>query len=113
MRLRFAPVRCEKRSSICIPRIFIILRPNLRLIRGRESLIGYFEGIQAVIAEVQVSPLITWGDPARVVYQFCNTVRRAPNGGEISRAHYVAGFREVDGDWLIEMEVPALGHIAN
>jgi ketosteroid isomerase-like protein len=88
------------------------LAPNLQLIRGREALIEYFEGIQSVIAEVLVSPFATWGDPARVVYQFCNTERRSPRGGEISRAHYIASFREVNGDWLIEMEVPALGHIA-
>ena len=87
------------------------LAPNLSLLRGRESLIKYFQTIQSVIAEVHVSPLITWGDPARIVYQLCNTERRAPDSGEISRAHYIASFREIDGDWLIEMEVPALGHI--
>jgi len=87
------------------------LTPTLKLIEGRKALIDFFESIRALIAQVQVQPLYTWGDPERVIYQFCNTERRSPGSGEISKAHYIAAFRQVDGDWLIEMEVPALGHI--
>jgi ketosteroid isomerase-like protein len=87
------------------------LAPDLSVIQGRAALIAYFESVRTIIAQVHIQPVLTWGDPARVVYQFCNTERHSPQDGAISRAHYIAAFRQVQGDWLIEMEVPALGHV--
>lgn len=88
------------------------LTGDLKLLRGRAQLVAYFESIHAQIAEVHVEPVLTYGDPDTVVYQFCNTTRRMAGGDQIARAHYVAAFRRVGDDWLMEMEVPALGAIA-
>jgi ketosteroid isomerase-like protein len=87
------------------------LTPQLRLLRGRDAICEFFEAIKTEIGEVKVCPLCLWGDSAGVVYQLCNTVRRAPRGGAISHAHYLAAFRQVGDDWLCEMEVVAPGHI--
>lgn len=87
------------------------LTGDLRLLRGIPELVAYLEAIKAHIAEVHVEVFHTWGDPAGgLVYQLCNTSRRLTSG-EVARAHYIATLREVRGDWLIEMEVPALGSI--
>lgn len=87
------------------------LAGDLRLLRGIEELTAYFEAIKAHIAEVHVEIFHTWGDPrSGLVYQLCNTSRRLTSG-ELASAHYIATLREVQGDWLIEMEVPALGSI--
>jgi hypothetical protein len=88
------------------------LTGELKLLRGRTQLVAFFEAIHAQIGEVHVEPLLTYGDPERVVYQFCNTTRRMAGSDQIARAHYVAAFRRVGDDWLMEMEVPALGAIA-
>lgn len=88
------------------------LTGDLQLLRGRAQLIAYFEAIHAQIGEVHVEPVLTYGDPATVVYQFCNTTRRMAGSDQIAHAHYVAAFRRVGDDWLMEMEVPALGMIA-
>jgi len=87
------------------------LTPRLQVLEGRREIREFFERIKTEIGEVRVHPLCTWGDPSRVVYQFCNTVRRAPNGGDVSHAHYLAAFRQVGEDWLCEMEIVAPGHI--
>jgi SnoaL-like protein len=88
------------------------LTGDLRLLRGRDELVAFFEAIHAQIGEVHVEPVLTYGDPQTVVYQFCNTTRRMTGSDQIARAHYVAAFRRVGEDWLMEMEVPALGSIA-
>jgi ketosteroid isomerase-like protein len=88
------------------------LTGDLKLIRGRAQLVAFFEAIHAQIGEVHVEPLLTYGDPETVVYQFCNTTRRMAGSDEVARAHYVAAFRRAGDDWLMEMEVPALGAIA-
>jgi len=85
--------------------------PRLRVLRGREAIFAFFEAIKREIGEVKVYPVCLWGDPQRVVYQLCNTVRRAPGDGAVSHAHYIAAFRKVGTDWLCEMEVVAPGHI--
>ncbi|HWG71632.1 MAG TPA: hypothetical protein VN692_19625 [Steroidobacteraceae bacterium] len=87
------------------------LTARLQVLEGRRAIGDFFDRIKAEIGEVKVHPLCLWGDPARVVYQLCNTVRRAPGGGDVSHAHYVAAFRQVGDDWLCEMEVVAPGHI--
>lgn len=87
------------------------LTGDLRLLRGISELVAYLEAIKAHIAEVHVEVFHTWGDPGSgLVYQLCNTSRRLTSG-ELARAHYIATLRETRGDWLIEMEVPALGAI--
>jgi hypothetical protein len=87
------------------------LTGDLRLLRGIEELVAFLESIKAHIREVHVEIFHTWGDPSGgLVYQLCNTSRRMASG-EVARAHYIATLREVNGDWLIEMEVPALGAI--
>jgi hypothetical protein len=88
------------------------LTGDLRLLRGRAELVAFFEAIHAQIGEVHVEPVMTYGDPDTVVYQFCNTTRRMVGSDQIARAHYVAAFRRVADDWLMEMEVPALGSIS-
>lgn len=87
------------------------LTGNLQLLRGRAQLIAFFEAIHSQVGEVHVEPVLTYGDPEKVVYQFCNTTRRTAGSDQITRAHYVAAFRRVGDDWLMEMEVPALGAI--
>lgn len=87
------------------------LTPRLQILQGRREIGDFFERIRTQIGEVKVYPLCLWGEPSGVVYQFCNTVRRAPGGGEVSHAHYIAAFRQVGDDWLCEMEVVAPGHI--
>ncbi len=87
------------------------LTPRLQLLLGREEILAFFESLGGEIGEVKVFPLCLWGDPRGRVYQFCNTVRRAPGSGAISHAHYFAAFREVHGDWLCELEVVSAGHI--
>lgn len=89
----------------------LYLTPMLTVLHGREQIIAFFEKLKGHIGEVHVHPVLTWGDPDRVVYQFCNTVRRAPGNGEVSHAHYLATFRRVGDDWLCEAEVVAPGHI--
>ena len=89
----------------------IYLTPMLTVLRGRDEIIEFFEKLKPHIGEVRVHPVLTWGDPDRVVYQFCNTVRRAPGNGEISHAHYFATFRRFGDDWLCESEVVSPGHI--
>jgi limonene-1,2-epoxide hydrolase len=87
------------------------LTGDLRLLRGIKELVAFLETIKAHISEVHVELFHTWGDPSSgLVYQLCNTSRRMASG-EVAKAHYIATLREVDGDWLIEMEVPALGAI--
>lgn len=88
------------------------LTGDLKLLRGRAQLVAFFEAIHAQVGEVHVEPVLTYGDPETVVYQFCNTTRRMAGSDQIVRAHYVAAFRRVGADWLMEMEVPALGAIA-
>lgn len=88
------------------------LTGDLKLLRGRSQIVAFFEAIHAQIGEVHVEPVLTYGDPQTVVYQFCNTTRRMNGSDQIARAHYVAAFRRVGDDWLMEMEVPALGPIA-
>ena len=88
------------------------LTGNLQLLRGRAQIVAFFNAIHAQIGEVHVEPVLTYGDPEGVVYQFCNTTRRMTGSDQIARAHYVAAFRRVGDDWLMEMEVPALGSIA-
>jgi ketosteroid isomerase-like protein len=87
------------------------LTPQLRVLQGREAILAFFEAIKSEIGEVRVSPVCLWGDPGGTVYQFCNTVRRAPGNGAVTHAHYIAAFRQVGEDWLCEMEVVAAGHI--
>lgn len=87
------------------------LTPDLRVLKGREAIAAFFEAIKSEIGEVTVSSVCVWGDPRGTVYQFCNTVRRAPSNGAITHAHYIAAFRQVGDDWLCEMEVVAAGHI--
>lgn len=87
------------------------LTGDLRLLSGRAQLVAFFEAIHAQIGAVHVEPVLTYGDPETVVYQFCNTSRRMAGSDQIARAHYVAAFRRVGDDWLMEMEVPALGEI--
>ncbi|HUI62295.1 MAG TPA: nuclear transport factor 2 family protein [Steroidobacteraceae bacterium] len=87
------------------------LTPHLKMLRGRAEILAFFEAIKAEIGEVRVHPVCLWGDPQGVVYQFCNTVRRAPGNGTVSHAHYIASFRQVGEDWLCDMEVVAPGHI--
>lgn len=89
------------------------LTGDLRLLRGRAELVAFFEAIHGQIGAVHVEPVLTYGDPEAVVYQFCNTTRRMVGSEQIVRAHYVAAFRRSGGDWLMEMEVPALGAIAS
>ncbi|HVY81343.1 MAG TPA: nuclear transport factor 2 family protein [Steroidobacteraceae bacterium] len=89
------------------------LTGDLRLLRGRAELTAFFEAIHAQIGAVHVEPVLTYGDPDTVVYQFCNTTRRMAGSDQIVRAHYVAAFRRVGDDWLMEMEVPALGAIGS
>jgi hypothetical protein len=89
------------------------LTGDLRLLRGRTELVAFFEAIHGQIGAVHVEPVLTYGDPDTVVYQFCNTTRRMTGSDQIVRAHYVAAFRRVGDDWLMEMEVPALGAIAS
>jgi hypothetical protein len=85
------------------------LTGDLRLLRGIKELVAFFETIKAHITEVHVEIFHTWGDPSGgLVYQLCNTSRRMASG-EVAKAHYIATLREVNGDWLVEMEVPALG----
>lgn len=88
------------------------LTGDLRLLRGRAELVAFFNAIHAQIGEVHVEPVLTYGDPNGVVYQFCNTTRRMTGSDQIARAHYVAAFRKVGDEWLMEMEVPALGWIS-
>jgi ketosteroid isomerase-like protein len=87
------------------------LTPQLRLLRGREAIVTFFEAIKSGIGEVTVSPVCLWGDPRGTVYQLCNTIRRAPGSGAVTHAHYIAAFRQEGEDWLCEMEVVAAGHI--
>ena len=87
------------------------LTPRLKLLKGRREIGDFFEQIKTEIGEVKVFPVCLWGDPSGVVFQFCNTVRRGPRGGDVSHAHYIAAFRQAGEDWLCEMEVVALGHI--
>jgi hypothetical protein len=87
------------------------LTGDLRLLRGRAEVVRFFEAIHAQIGEVHVVPVLTYGDPESVVYQFCNTTRRMAASDQVARAHYVAAFRRTGGDWLMELEVPALGSI--
>lgn len=87
------------------------LTAELKVLNGQGEILAFFNQIKTHIGEVKVHPVSLWGDPARIVYQFCNTVRRAPGGGQISHAHYLAAFRQVGNDWLCEMEVVAPGHI--
>jgi hypothetical protein len=88
------------------------LTGDLRLLRGRAQIVAFFQAIHAQIAEVHVEPVLTYGHPDTVVYQFCNTTRRLAGTDQVARAHYVAAFRRVGDDWLMEMEAPALGAIA-
>lgn len=87
------------------------LTAELKVLNGRHEILAFFNQIKSHIGEVKVHPVSLWGDATRVVYQLCNTVRRAPGGGQISHAHYLAAFRQVGDDWLCEMEVVAPGHI--
>ncbi|MGH8139911.1 MAG: hypothetical protein ACREVV_17170 [Steroidobacteraceae bacterium] len=87
------------------------LTPRLQILQGRGEIGEFFERIKTQIGEVKVYPLCLWGEPSGVVYQLCNTIRRAPGGGAVSHAHYIAAFRQVGEDWLCEMEVVAPGHI--
>jgi ketosteroid isomerase-like protein len=87
------------------------LTPDLRVLNGREEILAFFNQIKTHIGEVKVHPVSLWGDPTRVVYQLCNTMRRPPGGGQVSHAHYLAAFRQAGEDWLCEMEVVAPGHI--
>ena len=87
------------------------LTAELEVLNGRREILGFFDRIKSHIGEVKVHPVSLWGEPEKVVYQLCNTVRRAPQGGQISHAHYLATFRQVGDDWLCEMEVVAPGHI--
>lgn len=87
------------------------LTPELKTLNGRREILAFFDRIKTHIGEVKVHPLSLWGDPTRTVFQLCNTVRRAPRGGEVTHAHYLAAFRQVGEDWLCEMEIVAAGHI--
>src|SRR5690606_32326218 len=87
------------------------LTGDLRLLRGRAELVAFFQAIHAQIGEVHVEPVLTYGDPDTVVYQFCNTTRHMAGSDQIVRGHYIAAFRRIGDDWLMEMEVPALGAI--
>ena len=87
------------------------LTPGLKVLQGRSEILAFFEAIRTQIGEVSVQPLCLWGNPQGVVYQFCNTVRRAPGTGSISHAHYIASFVQAGDDWLCDMEVVAAGHI--
>ena len=87
------------------------LTPDLRVLKGREAIVTFFEAIKFDIGEVTVSSVCLWGDPGGTVYQLCNTERRAPSSGAVTHAHYIAAFRQVGEDWLCEMEVVAAGHI--
>lgn len=88
------------------------LTGDLKLLRGRAQIVAFFEAIHAQIGEVHVEPVLTYGDPETVIYQFCNTTRRMSGSDQIVRAHYIAAFRRVGDDWLMEMETPSLGAIA-
>jgi len=87
------------------------LTGDLKLLHGHAQLTAFFKAIHSQIGEVHVEPVLTYGDPDTVVYQFCNTTRRMTGSDQIARAHYVAAFRRIGNDWLMEMEVPALGAI--
>lgn len=87
------------------------LTAELKVLNGRDEILAFFNQIKSQIGVVKVHPVSLWGDPEKIIYQFCNTVRRAPGGGQISHAHYLAAFRQVGNDWLCEMEVVAQGHI--
>ncbi|HVO46503.1 MAG TPA: nuclear transport factor 2 family protein [Steroidobacteraceae bacterium] len=87
------------------------LTPGLKVLQGRAEILAFFEAIRTQIGEVTVHPLCLWGNPQGVVFQFCNTTRRAPGTGTISHAHYIASFVQSGDDWLCNMEVVAAGHI--